>query len=427
MDSGRFNIKHLLNNLIKTGFFHIFGSGSLAQIVTFLSNIILVQLVSKEDYGVFSYALNIYSVVLLASGLGSTSAMLQLASERYGRIKEQLEIYQFSLRFGLAANVGFAFIVILIGLFWPFELEGVRILIFMYSLLPIFQYLNEYQAVYLRSERNNEGYSFLNLLNAILILIFSIMGANLFGVSGFIFAQYVAAIIVVLISVKRYKTPLRFKEGHLSKEDKKTFVKFALVISAGNAFYQIKAVASAVVLGLVIPSAEALASYNVAMKIPVALLFVPSAVCMYLYPYFAEHIRDPYWCLEKFKMALAGIFCVNMLVAVAAFVLSEPIITFCFGEEYLDCLPVFYVFLVYFVVAGTLNSLPGNLLGAQRRFSLNLVVNVLTGLASIILSAVFAVNYGAIGAAIGVLIGSFASGVIYIVALIKTYSDRIKE
>ena len=162
-------IKTLSLTLFKTGFFHIFGSGSLAQIVTFLSNIILVQLVSKESYGVYSYALNIYSIALLASGLGSTSAMLQLASEKFGNLKEQTEVYQYALKFGLIANSGFVFLIVLIAVMCPFEIEGVQLLLFMYSLLPIFQYLNEYQAVYLRSERNNQGYSFLNLLNSILI------------------------------------------------------------------------------------------------------------------------------------------------------------------------------------------------------------------------------------------------------------------
>ena len=420
-------IKTLSLTLFKTGFFHIFGSGSLAQIVTFLSNIILVQLVSKESYGVYSYALNIYSIALLASGLGSTSAMLQLASEKFGNLKEQTEVYQYALKFGLIANSGFVFLIVLIAVMCPFEIEGVQLLLFMYSLLPIFQYLNEYQAVYLRSERNNQGYSFLNLLNSILILIFSVIGASLFGVQGFIVAQYLAAMIVVFISVKRYKTPIKLVDCTLPKADRKLFAKFALIISVGNAFYQIKAMASAVVLGLVIPDAEIMASNNVAMKIPVALLFIPSAVCVYLYPYFAEHINDPKWCLKYFKISLGGLLSINILVAIFAFVFAEPIISVCFGEEYLDSLSVFYIYIIYFVVAGSLNSLPGNLLGAQRKFALNLIVNILTGVLSILLCVILATEYGSEGAAIAVLLGSFISGIVYVGLLLRTYEKKIQE
>ena len=68
--------------LFQTGFFHIFGSSVINKILTFLSNVVLVRLISKEAYGVFTYAWNIYSLVLLLNGLGVVSGLLQLCSER---------------------------------------------------------------------------------------------------------------------------------------------------------------------------------------------------------------------------------------------------------------------------------------------------------------------------------------------------------
>ena len=70
--------------LIRTGFFHIFGSSVMNKIIAFLSSIVLVRILSKEEYGVFTYAWNIYSIILLFSGMGLDSGMLQLASEKSG-------------------------------------------------------------------------------------------------------------------------------------------------------------------------------------------------------------------------------------------------------------------------------------------------------------------------------------------------------
>ena len=52
-------------SLKTTGFFHIFGSSVINKIIAFLSNIIIVRIISKAQFGEYSYALNIVSFVLL--------------------------------------------------------------------------------------------------------------------------------------------------------------------------------------------------------------------------------------------------------------------------------------------------------------------------------------------------------------------------
>lgn len=54
-------MENLRNKLFKTGFFHIFGSSVINKIVTFASGIILVRILSKEEYGVYTYAENLLS------------------------------------------------------------------------------------------------------------------------------------------------------------------------------------------------------------------------------------------------------------------------------------------------------------------------------------------------------------------------------
>lgn len=421
------SIKTILQKLTATGFFHIFGSGTLVQVVTFLSNIILINIVAKDVYGLFTYAANIYSMIMLLSGLGASSTVLQLASENFQNPKKRAAIYQFGLIFGILANFILASSVIVAGALYPFQIEGAQLLVYLYTILPILQYLTEYQAIYLRSERNNKGYSFVNLLNAILIMIFSIAGALTFGAAGFILAQYCAALLIAIIGIYRFKVPLLSSREKLSRTEIFEFVKYSLIVSVGNAFSQLKTIASAFVLGLMIPNAELLAAYNVALKIPVALLFVPYAICIYLYPYFAEHINDPLWCLKNFKKATLIIFIVNALITIVGILASEPLITFLFGSQYLDALDAFRILLFNFLLAGTFNTLPGNLLGAQRKFAYNLGVNILTGTLNVLLCVAFISLFGVNGAAWAIVTTTAISGCFYVGGLLHTYKKKLKS
>lgn len=419
-------IKSILQSLRTTGLFHIFGSGTLVQLVAFLSNIIIVNLVSKEEYGLFSYAANIYAMVMIMSGLGSSQTMLQFASEQFHNERKKRAIYQYALMFGIVANAFFCLIVFLVGFIYPFGVQGAQLLIFMYAALPIFQYLNEYQTIYLRCERKNKAYSLVNLLFAVLQLIFSIIGAILFGVEGFILAQYTAVIIIVVLSWKLYRIPFEMSFKGLYRKERKEFIKFSLIVSAGNGFSQLKSVASSFVLGLLMPNAALLASYNVAIKIPVALLFVPSALCVYLYPYFAEHINDAKWCLKNFYRSLVGIFIINLVITLFTIVLAEQIIVFAFGEEYRDAVGIFVIMAINFLLAGTFNTLPGNLLGAQRKFAYNLGVNVVVGSLSVILSILLIPLFsGGEGAAFAILLSTIVSGCCYTFKLISIYKSKL--
>ena len=73
----------ILKKLKRTGFFHIFGANVLNKVIAFSSTFILVRLLTKNEYGIFTYAFNIYTMIMLLRGLGLDSAILQLCCERY--------------------------------------------------------------------------------------------------------------------------------------------------------------------------------------------------------------------------------------------------------------------------------------------------------------------------------------------------------
>ena len=70
-------IKEKLQGLLQGGFFHIFVGNTLVKMIGFISSIVIVRLVDKNDYAYLSYADNLYTYVISFAGLGMTSSILK--------------------------------------------------------------------------------------------------------------------------------------------------------------------------------------------------------------------------------------------------------------------------------------------------------------------------------------------------------------
>ena len=92
----RDRISNLGNSLLKGGFFDIVGAGTLNKAIATIMSIVLVRVLSKYDYGVYSYAFNIASFFIIFNGLGATSAALQLCCEAYQDKDRERRLYAYA-------------------------------------------------------------------------------------------------------------------------------------------------------------------------------------------------------------------------------------------------------------------------------------------------------------------------------------------
>ena len=113
-----------INILTSTGFLHNNSSEVLNKIIVSCSGIIIVNFLSKESYGIYSYAMNILSTFLIFSGFGATSALIQLGSEHLEDPKKQESITRFGYRFGVAVNLLMAGAFLVFCRFFSFPISG---------------------------------------------------------------------------------------------------------------------------------------------------------------------------------------------------------------------------------------------------------------------------------------------------------------
>lgn len=405
-------IKETIAKLVATGFFHVFGSNVINKFVAFLSNVVLLRILSKSEYGVFTYAWNLYGIIVLLNGAGLAYGILQLCSERSSDKQYCRQICETGIRYGEIVNLGLAGLILLIAIFVPLNIPASNALFQMTCLLPMVQFLFDVIISYLRSQKRNQDYSMVSVLNTIFVFVFSVIASILFREKGLIIGYYMAYTISVLIFVFHFHVRMRSNEkGKLiGKRDKRVLWNVSLISMCNNGISEMLYLLDVFILGLVDSDETILASYKAATMIPTALAFIPLAFAAYVYPYFAEHQNDKAWCLLRYKQLLLGAGALNALISGALILFAPFIIKLVFGAQYLDAVPVFRLLSFGYFFSGTFRVLAGNLLVSQRRLTFNLFVAVISALINIVADYFFITWWGAIGAAIVTILVFIISG-----------------
>ncbi len=415
-----------VKTLFKTGFFHIFGSSVINKIIAFMSSVVLVRILSKAEYGTFTYAWNIYSIVLIFNGMGIESGVLQLSSERSGDVGYANRASNFGTRFGLKFNLLLVVVLLGIGMFAPLKIDGGRRILCALSLLPVFQLLFNMTSSYLRSQKRNQEYAKLQVINTVLVFVISAVSAYVFREIGMVLGYYVAYISTVLVGFLAYHVRLIRKDIQGIGEDTKPLLKIAAITMVNNGLSQLMYLLDVFVLGIVDPQETILASYKVATMIPAALAFIPLSLITYLYPYFAEHKDDGKWCLTHYKQILVGLGSFNLLISVTLLVLAPFIIRILYGDQYLDAVPVFRILAANYFFSGTFRIFSGNLLVTQRKLKFNLFVAIISSLTNVVCDYFFIQWWGSIGAALATVMVVFVSSVMSTTYLIYTFRQKAR-
>lgn len=414
-----------IKKLFETGFFHIFGSSIINKIIAFMSSVVLVRILTKAEYGIFTYAWNIYSIILLFNGMGIESGVLQVSSERSGDAEFGKRVSNYGIRFGVKFDLVLGCVILLIGLFAPLKIEEAREILCLLCLLPLSQILFQMSTTYLRAQKRNQEFARLTVLNTALIFAVSVGCAFTFREKGLVFGYYAAYLSSFVVGLLVYRIKIFNNSPPLESEDRKSLQKIAVISMINSGLSQLMYLLDVFVLGIVDPQETILASYKVATMIPSALVFIPTSLIIYLYPYFAEHRENGEWCLKRYKQVLLSLGGLNLVISAVLFAGAPPIIRLLFGEQYLDAVPVFRILSVNYFFSGTFRTLSGNLLVTQRKLKFNLFVAIVSSLTNMVADYFFIQWWGSIGAALATVLVVFVSSVLSTTYLLHTFRQNL--
>jgi len=165
-------IKIMLGRLSSTGFFRIFGASTVNKVLAALLSIVLVRIMTKHDFGAWSYAYNIASFFIIFNGFGAASALLQLGSELVGAGCSAARLVTYSTRCGIVCDVVIAALIATCSLAVPLAVEGSNQLLLLYCLFPLFSLLYEMRLTCLRVQLRNKAYALLTNIQTLFNFVF---------------------------------------------------------------------------------------------------------------------------------------------------------------------------------------------------------------------------------------------------------------
>lgn len=415
-------LKDKVKKLFTTGFFHIFGSSVLNKIIVFFSNIIVVRIISKVDFGIYTYALNIVSFVLIFTGLGMVTGTFQLCSEFTNDEEKLNRIYQYGSSVGIKFNILLSFVIVCIAMFFDFPIKGQSEMLLLMCLNPIFLIAFEFQQIYLRAKLKNQEFSYGTTINTLAVTIGSIVGALLLNTSGLVIGRYVAYVVTIIAMFAVFKAPFHFRKVNIEPELKNSLYKISVVSMANNGISELLYLLDIFILGLVVADESMIASYKVATVIPSACIFIPMAIVTYIYPFFASHKNDYDWTIKNYKKLVKFLGLGNMAISAFLIIFAELIIKIVYGEQYLDATLCFRILSLNYFFSGTFRIISGNLLVTQRKLTFNLIVNVVSGIVNVIGNLILIPALYSTGAALTTLLVVLVSSIMsttYYVYIIK--------
>lgn len=416
-------------NFIKTikglGFFHIFCSDILNKIVSFFTVFALVRILSKQDFGEWSYAFNLVNIILLFQGLGSISALLQFCSSSHDEY-ERDSYFKFGLIFAFASNGLLTGIIVFIALYIRLPLEGSNTILLYLCLLPLLTIFFDFALIYWRSTFQNKIFSFYNFFYTILLGIGTIVGGIFYGVIGVIIGRYFSYIFSIAGAINTLKDDLIrvIHSNELNKEKKFAFIGFAITAMLSNSISSMLYLIDIQLIGIILKSADEVASYQTATIIPFALNFIPLAIMTFSYPYFAQNWDNMKWVKKNYRILLKYLIPLNLSISIVLFIFAPIIVPLLFGDQYSDSVTPFRILALGFFIAGTFRIPAGNILASMRFIKLNLLNAILSGTLNVVINILIIPILGINGAALSTFFTFFVSSCIsnfFIIKKIKSY------
>ena len=409
--------------LFDGGFFHIVGAGTLNRAISTILSIVLVRVLSKADYGIYAFAFNIVSFFILFNGLGATSAALQLCCELSEDEDHADRVFSYAYRVSVAVGLLFLVAILISAVTVPLSIPESAPLLALYCSYPLFQQLCDIKIVRLRIQLRNKDYAFATNVQTFVLSVFSISGALFAGATGLVVGQCFSLAISYIWLCIRYpfNKDLLLSLEAASKDDAKQFWNVSLISAFNNGISQAMTLIGNFLIAALTANELAVSSYKVATTIPFALLFIPSAIVTFIYPYFVHHKDDRSWTLKNYAYVTGGSILLMGCITVFFCVFAEPITLLIFGVQYLDSIPAMRILMIGFFITASFRTPAGNLLVTQRKLLVNSIVGIILIFVCIAASYMLIPAYGMVGAAlvydICMLFGSILSVGAYLVVI----------
>ena len=403
------NYINVLFKRLKNGILQVMGSNVLNKIIAMLSNMIITRLMTKSEYGTWSYVCNIYSYLTLVTGLGLISGALQFGAENKGK-EEEFQYYKFCIEAGLIIDTVLLAGFLLGTYFVTFKIEESLPYVRALSFVLLLEYVLNILLIVLRCENRIKEYAKALNINTIMGAVLTCTGA-LLGLKGLVIARYLS-VLVALIYIAFVIRPELQKITHTARIKLSKTVslwRFSLATGASSAMNCVLYLLDITMIASLIGDSEIIATYRIATLIPNALTFIPTSVVTAIMPQIIYNKDNRDWLKKRIKQTFLGLGALNFVIVGLLVLLANWVILIINGKQYLPAVPALRVLAIGYFVSGTFRSLSVNLLAAKHYVGFNLLISIVSIICDVVFNWLLIQKAGMMGAAYATFLVEFVT------------------
>lgn len=379
----------------------------LAKLINFIVMFAVIRILDKGEFGLIAYGLTIISFFAPFVGAGLGQGFLRYGALSKGQIEKKV-LFDFTLKKGLKYTALLIVLFIVITPVLSIRLPEALLYLLLMSLQLLSLFLFQMIQMYCRLINRNKLFSYIDIQNNLLLLLFNIGMCYFFGGMGYVLSLICIPLFLSLYYLKKLKlSPINISKAQVSKIrnsfsfNYKEYFSYGLFISAGGVLSQLLFAIDILLIGnILVDSAELIAQYKASSIIPFSLLMLSVAVLTTDFVKLANQAEKDKGVLKNYYFNYLKIFSgISIGIILFFFFFSEPLLGL-FGKEYQGHAKLMNIFAIG-VIGGLLFRVPlGNLLSAIGWPKINALFSVIVLVVNIITNYFMIHWYGIQGAAI---------------------------
>jgi len=330
-----------------------------------LSSVLVVRLLSTEDFAEWSYYKSFITFLLPIAGLGMDQVFLRYSFiEAVDKVKLKRQTFSIAVFSGVFISLLGALVIFRIR---PADYVNTLLLLFVFLQLITTQF-NLFQMYYFRISNDFSKYSLVVLFSSVFTATALIVGAYI-NVETMAFLAATGYVIYYCLSPA--KVTISFKS---IKTITKERLKYGISIGLGGVFNKAIFVFDIIYIGNILNNQELLAGYKVASIIPFNLMLVSGAILTVDFGDFVNFNRKELLSYLWSYWKKTGLFLIP--VGLLLYFFADLIIGALFGLRYApygDLIMYYYLFIAVVII---LRSPVGQMLNAMGHANYNAIMTI---------------------------------------------------
>ena len=417
-------VKGFLKGFRKRKGTYIFSSVVISKLLSLLLSVIVIRILTKEDYGNLMYAYTVISFVMPFMGMGIFQSFIKYAPIQ-AFLHERKQLFKYTFFGGIIASIILIVILIIFTSFITSQIPNSYWYLILFSTLILSLFIFESVKNYLRIFYLNKAYAKLEILHSILVFLSGIILTYWIGAIGFIIALVSVPLLlsIFLLTKKSFISPTNYKFTFT----KKSYWAYGIYTSLGGLVSQLIFSVDIISIGNLLDNATLIAQYKALSLIPFSLLFLPGAIIKTDFVKLVQESKNRVFLISYVKnFMLIFLFASIGLIALVYF-FDEWIIGLIFGKEYLNQINLLMIFSIGIVGAFLFRVPFGNIMVAIGWTKIATLISIFTLIADVILNYFWIQKWGIQGAAYATSLLLWTSGLATFIVFLVYISKLKKE